>query len=308
MGSTLRKIYTRVIGCIFRTSSSYELLATEYASSFEMHTVLNEPTAGDSNSSSNGTNGTAGDVDASWHVDECDVVKVKQLGNGAYGSVWEAKLISDDRRVAVKFLFAGLVDDDGDPIDPNAIKDFQKECAALQRVDSPHLLKFFGFGTTADGSGFIVTELMRGGSLEDVLHNPERDLPWPTRAKIGLQVALGMEHLHQKHMLHRDLKFANVLLDEELRAKVCDFGLTRVARPARQHVLYSPFTGVTRQLPEVDGIDINYNGQPVVPSIAHTSASILDARGTMTKAVGTLRWMAPEVFRGDQTYTRAVDV
>jgi serine/threonine protein kinase len=95
----------------------------------------------------------------------------------------------------------------------------------------------------------------------------------------------------------------------ELKAKVCDFGLSRVVRPARrQVVVHSSFTGVTRLLPNVaDGIEV-YDGQSAL-STARVAVSFSDARGnTMTKAAGTLLWMAPEVFRGDQTYTKAVDV
>jgi len=149
---------------------------------------------------------------------------------------------------------------------------------------------------------------MTGGSLEDVLHNPERDLPWRTRASISLQVALGMEHLHKLHMLHRDLKSANVLLDEKLRAKVCDFGLSRIVKPARVQVVYSPFTGAVRCLPQVGDVESINDGQSAL-AMKHVGVSIVDARGgTMTKAAGTLQWMAPEVFRGDQDYTKAVDV
>jgi serine/threonine protein kinase len=201
-----------------------------------------------------------------------------------------------------------VVDKEGDVVDLGADEHFGKECAALQRINSPHLLKFFGFGTTAEGNGFIVMELMAGGSLEDVLHDPERDLPWRTRVSIALEVALGMDHLHKMHMLHRDLKSANVLLDEELKAKICDFGLSRVVRPAQQQqVVRSSFTGVTRSLPSVSGIEIN-DGRSSVTSTARMVVSFSDARGTMTKAAGTLLWMAPEVFRGDQMYTGAVDV
>ena len=153
---------------------------------------------------------------------------------------------------------------------------------------------------------YIVTELASGGSLEHVLHNPEQSLPWSVRVKIGLQVALGMDHLHHKQMLHRDLKSANVLLDENLMAKVCDFGLSRVVKPARTHVVFSPFTGTVRLLPCVYDIAINDVDSPL--SMTHVGVSIVDASGTMTTAVGTMRWMAPEVFRGDQNYTKAVDV
>jgi serine/threonine protein kinase len=152
-----------------------------------------------------------------------------------------------------------------------------------------------------------VTELMTGGSLEDVLHDPKRDLLWPARESIALQVALGMEHLHNKQLLHRDLKSANVLLDKELNAKVCDFGMARIVRPPRRQVVRSAFTGVTRVMPAAGGSTIFVDNLRKCP-LSMARISFLDAHGTMTKAQGTMLWMAPEVFRGDMYYTKAVDV
>ena len=169
---------------------------------------------------------------STWCIDESDVNKERVLGQGKFGKVFAGTL--NGRKVAVKVLFAGaLVDEDGDLVNPNASEDFLKECAALRRVNSPYLITFVGFGTTAEGSGFIVTELLAGGSLEDVLHDPERKLPWPTRIKIGLQVAFGMEHLHRRHMLHRDLKADNCFVDSAMRVKVADFGTGYIA--AKMH-------------------------------------------------------------------------
>jgi serine/threonine protein kinase len=74
---------------------------------------------------------------------------------------------------------------------------------------------------------------------------------------------------------------------------------------ARQHVVHSPFTGVTRLLPQV--AEFNSDVQSAL-SLSRIAVSFVDARGTMTKTAGTLQWMAPEVFRGDQNYTKAVDV
>ena len=241
------------------------------------------------------------------HILENDVKKVRVLGRGSFGEVWEGLL--DDRRVAIKIMLSGVVDDDGFVVHPHAHEDFHRECEVLQRIDSPHLLKFYGAGTTASGDRFIVTELLAGGSLEDVLHDPQRDLPWHTRMKIALQIAIGMKHLHEMNMLHRDLKSANVVLDEEFRAKVCDFGLTRVVNPHRQRVVHSPFTGVTRLLPAQASDDkIDNEKQWSSLSLENIAVNVMDAHGTMTKAVGTLLWMAPEVYRGDRNYTGAVDV
>jgi hypothetical protein len=297
---TWRKLCARMIGCVRCTQPgpAYAPLDPKLGDWYEMSAF---------GSSSSDGSGVAVTADASRQINEGDVEKMRVLGRGGFGEVWEGVLQPDDQRVAIKVMLAAAVDDDGDVVDPYADEDFRKECDALQRIDSPHLLKFFGFGTTASGGRFIVTELLTGGSLLDVLRNPERDLPWRTRAKIALQVALGMKHLHERHMLHRDLKSANVLLDEQMRAKVCDFGLSRVVRPTRQHVVHSPFTGVTRLLPSVDGVEIN-GGHESAMSFDDIAVSVLDARGTMTKAAGTLLWMAPEVYRGDRNYTGAVDV
>ena len=112
-------------------------------------------------------------------------------------------------------------------------------------------------------------------------------------------------------MVHRDLKSPNILLDKQLRAKVCDFGLTRVMRASRVRIVHSPFTGVTRLLPPIEDISTN-SDLPLSTAndalCSETTVSIEDRRGKMTKVVGTMRWMAPEVFRGDHLYGRAIDV
>jgi hypothetical protein len=307
--TTWRKICARVAGCVRCTSSQYALLDHDSGEWYEMHKLL-QPAADDDNNKNTSANSIVPTVASNTPrlIAESDIEKVRVLGRGGFGEVWEGTLQPDGQKVAIKIMLAAVVDDDGDIIDPFADEDFGKECDALQRIDSPHLLKFFGFGTSSGGNRFIVTELLAGGSLLDALRDSRRDLPWRTRTKIALQVALGMKHLHEKHMLHRDLKSANVLLDEQLRAKVCDFGLSRVFRPARQRVLHSPFTGVTRLLPhQADDVEINDRRQPIL-SLENVAVSVLDAHGTMTKAAGTLLWMAPEVYRGDRNYTGAVDV
>jgi hypothetical protein len=307
--STWLKLCVRVAGCIRCTPSPYARL--DHSNDVE-HYEMDERSEQQSADNSNDVN--TGDLTAavntsSWRIDECDIVTLGLLGQGAFGEVWEGTLQPNSQQVAVKMLFAGSqVDEDGDLVYPRAVAEFGLECEALQRVDSPHLIKFFGFGITAEGIAFIVTELVSGGSLEYVLHDEYYDLLWATRVKIGLHVALGMEHIHKMRMLHRDLKSANVLLDDELGAKVCDFGLTRVIKPVRQHVVHSSYTGVTRVLSRVGDIEMN-DGQSALGSTQRMSVSGVGTRGdTMTRAAGTLQWMAPEVFRGDQTYSNAVDV
>lgn len=106
--------------------------------------------------------------DKSWQIRECDIIMMRQLGEGAFGSVWEGRLRPDGRTVAIKILYAKIVEDEDGHVDERMKEDFRLECFALQRLDSPHLIKFFGFGTSEQGNGFIVTELMCGGCLENV--------------------------------------------------------------------------------------------------------------------------------------------
>lgn len=251
------------------------------------------------------------ELGASFQIDECNITKEHVLGDGTFGEVWSGVLQPGDRPVAIKVLHMTM-DDDGDSMNPDTFNEFKKECEALRQVDSPHLVKFYGCGVCQDGQLFIVTELMSLGSLEGVLHDTNFDISWQTRTSIGLQIALGMEHLHKRGMMHRDLKSANVVLDTSLKAKVCDFGLARkMARPSGAvHVMHSPFTGTTLVLPAVDGVDSLFKKSTLrMPiSISDMAVSFEDSHGTVTRAAGTLQWMAPEIFRGDTHYGRAVDV
>ncbi len=73
----------------------------------------------------------------------------------------------------------------------------------------------------------LVMQYMPGGNLYNFLHS-RQDISWSTRYRIGLDISIGLHHLHSKDILHRDLKSFNVLLDSNGRAKLADFGSAKI--------------------------------------------------------------------------------
>ena len=103
--------------------------------------------------------------------------------------------------------------------------DFEHEVAVMLKLRHPNILTLYGIVLKPE---FMVIELMEG-SLYDVLHSLEI-LKWPRRYSMALDVARGLAYLHSgaTPILHRDLKSLNILLDASYRAKLSDFGLSRV--------------------------------------------------------------------------------
>lgn len=96
---------------------------------------------------------------------------------------------------------------------------------------------------------YLVYEFMKNGSLQDILTQVSqgtRELDWLARHKIALGVAAGLEYLHFNHnprIIHRDLKPANVLLDDDMEARIADFGLAKAVPDYDTHVTTSNVAG-----------------------------------------------------------------
>ncbi|KAG0503444.1 hypothetical protein HPP92_003516 [Vanilla planifolia] len=112
---------------------------------------------------------------------------------------------------------------------PDYERMFDKELELLGRIKHPNIVSLLGYCTHGD-SRFLVHELPQNGSLEEQLHGQSHGsaLTWHLRMKIALDIARGLEYLHEHcspSVIHRDLKSSNVILDSDFNAKISDFGL-----------------------------------------------------------------------------------
>lgn len=106
-------------------------------------------------------------------------------------------------------------------------REFAQEVYIMRKIRHKNVVQFIG-ACTHPPSLFIVTEFMSGGSLYDFLHKQKGVFKLPTLLRVAIDICKGMNYLHQNDIIHRDLKTANILMDENEVVKVADFGVARV--------------------------------------------------------------------------------
>lgn len=187
---------------------------------------------------------------------ELTIDKNSKLGEGSFGVVYKGK--RGHIAVAVKEL--RLFGDMPETI----IDEFKKEALIMLQlgVQCPNLVQLHGVCYEQPYS--LVMELFTQGNLYSLLKNSQA-LTWSQKEKIAADVAIGLDFLHKHKILHRDIKSMNVLIKEDLTAKISDYGLATVKKD----------------------------------TMSSTTAN---------SAVGTIPWMAPELFKKKPMYSEESDI
>lgn len=145
---------------------------------------------------------------------------VREIGRGGMGIVYEAEQESLGRRVAIKVLpKQSLLDDD-------ALQRFSREASTAAAMHHSNIVPVFGTGD-CDGTHYLVMQLIRGESLDKRITSEGPSFNCRAAAKIAAQISDGLAYAHGCGVLHRDVKPANILIDEDGIAQLTDFGLAR---------------------------------------------------------------------------------
>ena len=181
------------------------------------------------------------------------------------GEVYRAQDPRLRRDVAIKVLPEAFAQD------PERLRRFEQEARAASALNHPNILTVHDVGVQ-EGTHYLVTELLDGQSLRDVLR--EGPLSIPQALDFGVQIARGLAAAHEQRIVHRDLKPENLFVTTDRRLKILDFGLARLAPPRGSE----PGTS------------------------AETATKGLTRSGVV---MGTFGYMAPEQVRGEEVDSRS---
>ncbi|XP_052199465.1 receptor protein kinase TMK1-like [Diospyros lotus] len=158
-----------------------------------------------------------------------------ELGRGGFGVVYKGEL-DDGTKIAVKRMEGGV-------LSSKALGEFEAEIAVLSKVRHRHLVSLLGYSTEGNERILVYEYIPQGALSKHLFHwksSKLEPLSWKRRLNIALDVARGMEYLHSlahQSFIHRDLKSSNILLGDDFRAKVSDFGLVKLAPDGEKSVV-----------------------------------------------------------------------
>ncbi|MFQ6660423.1 hypothetical protein Gotur_028955 [Gossypium turneri] len=204
-----------------------EISKVEKLSSVRSHAINHvrelEKSGNKLNSSHVNMPGSGNDV---WEIDTSLLKYESKLASCSYGDLYKGTFYGQD--VAIKVLRM-------EHLNENLRREFTQEVNIMRKIQHKNVVQFFGACTTPPNLCIVTvyilgpfSEFMSGGSIYDLLHKQKSGFKLPLLLKLAIDVSEGMSYLHQNGIMHRDLKAANLLMDENGVVKIADFGVARV--------------------------------------------------------------------------------
>ena len=153
----------------------------------------------------------------------------KMVGKGGMGAVFLAQDLALDRVVAIKVLPPDISQD------PKVVQRFQQEAKTAAKLDHPNIIPIYRVESEG-GLNYFVMKYIAGTSLEDVLEQKQALTPDYVQ-RVLWEAACALGHAHQRGIVHRDVKPANIMFDHDGRVMLTDFGISKALQAA------SGFTG-----------------------------------------------------------------
>lgn len=148
---------------------------------------------------------------------------IEQIGSGGMAYVYKAKCHLLDRFVAIKILKEEFTDDD------DFIRKFRRESQAAASLSHPNILNIYDVGSEEENDKkihYIVMEYIKGKTLKEIIVDNEK-LEVDQVLYYASQIAEALSNAHKNHIVHRDIKPHNIMITEDNRVKVTDFGIAR---------------------------------------------------------------------------------